>query len=244
MKAKLKFRIEKSDSVDPLLTDEYCADDLKNVKCVFPKKTLKERLLKFHGFFFGILSAIFLALSNVFIKKTTILSGSEQVAVRYTLQLFIMMIIIKATGNSLIGTKESRKLLMLRGFLAGLTMILTHFTVKLINPTDAVSIFSLKTIIVSIIARIVLKEKVNLAHLICLFLSIIGIFLIAQESLINSNNTLDSKRFTNFTLITNSTKEIKGIFGIFEQKSFKTILGITLGKWLEKFELNFNRLIF
>ena len=153
-----------------------------------------KRFVKFHGFFYGILSAMFLALSNVFIKKTIILNGSEQVIVRYTVQLLIMVAIIMFTRSGFLGPVESRRLLMLRGFLGVLTLVSAHFTVKLINPTDAVSIFSLKTIFVAIIARILLNEKINLAHLVCLIFSIIGVFLITQQSLIftSTHQPIDS----------------------------------------------------
>ena len=203
-----------------------------------------KRFVKFHGFFYGILSAMFLALSNVFIKKTIILNGSEQVIVRYTVQLFIMVVIIMFTRSGFLGPVESRRLLMLRGFLGVLTLVSAHFTVKLINPTDAVSIFSLKTIFVAIIARVLLNEKINLAHLVCLIFSIIGVFLITQQSLIfTTHQPIDSvpNCTTSFHLVDeysisgrrhNFNCSIDPNQPSIAHNSFMTILGIGLGNFI------------
>ena len=66
------------------------------------------RLRKCIGFIYAILSAFFLAFSNVLIKKSTIFNGSEQAVIRYVFQFVIMIIIGLVTKNNLLGPIESK----------------------------------------------------------------------------------------------------------------------------------------
>ena len=183
-------------------------------------RSLKEKLLAYHGFFFAILSALFIALSNVLVKKATLLSGSEQAAVRYLLQLLFMIPIVIISKNNFLGPKESRMPLLKRGILGTLTLVAMHYTLKLINPSDAVAIFSLKTMLVSIIARVILKEKMNLSVILSLALSIIGILLIAQPSFLFPKENL-----LNTTLFSSNTSQQMS------NEAFKTALGVSFGKF-------------
>lgn len=205
------------------------------------------RLRKCIGFIYAILSAFFLSFSNVLIKKSTIFNGSEQAVIRYVFQLVIMIIIGLVTKNNLLGPIESRKILIIRG-LCGMTYLLSlHFSVKLIAPSDTVSLLHLNIIIVSILARIFLNEKINLAHIFSVVLSTIGVFLIAQPSFIFSH-LQQSRQFVNFSLpfsnnntnLTTTTTKYNELFLI--NDDMKKIIGIGLAL-LSSFAISFQSII-
>jgi len=203
------------------------------------------RLRKCIGFIYAILSAFFLAFSNVLIKKSTIFNGSEQAVIRYVFQLVIMIIIGLVTKNNLLGPIESRKILIIRG-LCGMTYLLSlHFSVKLIAPSDTVSLLHLNIIIVSILARIFLNEKINLAHIFSVVLSTIGVFLIAQPSFIFSH-LQQSQQFVNLSISTNnsnlSTTNIKNNELFLINDDMKKIIGIGLAL-LSSFAISFQSII-
>jgi drug/metabolite transporter (DMT)-like permease len=102
--------------------------------------------------------------------------------VRYALQLIVMAIIIKWKKFSLLGIKEHRKLLTLRGFFGFLGLMSLYFSVKLINPSDSTALSNTKLIILAVLARIFLKERFTTIHIFSLCLTIAGIVLISQPS--------------------------------------------------------------
>lgn len=156
------------------------------------KKT--EKKYAYHGIFYGMLSALFLGLSNTLIKKTETTSGSEQALMRYIVQFILMLTGIILTKSHPLGPKGSRHLLMVRGTMGCGGMIGLHFAIKLINPSDAVALLHLNTMIVTILARIFLKELLSIAHLTCLILSFIGVVFIAQPMF------LFNQQFSSFNL--------------------------------------------
>ena len=80
------------------------------------------------------------------------------------------------------GEKKERKLLILRGSFGVVALTCLHFSIKLIDPSDSVSILHTNVVFVAFLARFFLKEKFSFAFLIAMFLTIIGIFFIAQPS--------------------------------------------------------------
>lgn len=168
--------------------NKHSSYELENIKISLPNndkdKGYKKKFLKFHGFILGIVSAIFLSLSNIFMKAARITTGSEQVFVRYSVQAIVMGSIILWTKKTFFGPKESWKLLNLRGCLGAISLTALHFSVKLINPSDAGALINLHTVFVCFVARMILKEKINLAQVTSLIMSIFDVMLIAQPSFI------------------------------------------------------------
>jgi len=110
-----------------------------------------------------------------------------------------MIIIACRTHNNLLGPKESRKILIVRGVL-GMTYLLSlHFSVKLISPSDSVSLVHLNIVIVSLLARVFLSEKINLAHIVSLIMSMAGVFLIAQPSFLFNKSPISFNLTFNLT---------------------------------------------
>lgn len=176
--AKTSQDIESSEVKEPLKITIKAANHVS--------KTNQEESApnQYHGIFFAMLSALFLGLSNTLIRKAHITTGSEQAFIRYIVQGTIMSIIISITKINFFGPKESRKLLMFRGFFGALALIALHFSVKMINPSDAVALLHLNSVIVTLFARCFLNEKMSIAHLTCLSMSIIGVFFIGQPAFI------------------------------------------------------------
>ena len=195
-------------------------------------KASQNKFLKFHGIFYATLSAFFLSLSNIFIKSARIMSGSEQSFVRYVLQLLVLGSIIIYNKDNFLGNKKSRKLLMTRGLIGTIALISLHFAVKLLNPSDAVALLHLNTVIVAIAARIILKEKINLAHVTCLIMSMVGVVFIAQPSLLFSKH---NEIQNNYTAYQNNNTAVENEFSTITNGQF--ILGIILGRFYD-FYLN------
>lgn len=154
-------------------------EEKNEIEDLFPKTEVKSSLSPAKhtvskGSLIAILSACSLALSNVFIRKTQLFTGTEQVMVRYVLQTVIMLSIAGYKGFNILGAKKHRKLLFARGILGVCGLIGIHISIKFINPSDAISIVNTNVILVAIIARFVLKEKLSYVHFFAILTALIG----------------------------------------------------------------------
>lgn len=127
------------------------------------------------GLFIALLSAVFLSLSNVLIKKAKFFSGTEQTTIRYFIQGLIMLCIARYNKLNIFGEKGDRKLLILRGVFGTIGLTTLHLSLKLIDPSDSVALFHTNVIIVALLARFILNEKFSLTHIFSLILAISGI---------------------------------------------------------------------
>jgi len=110
-----------------------------------------------------------------------------------------------------LGIKEARKFLIIRGVFGSIGLP-CHFTsMKLVDPSDAISIFTCNIVFTAFISRIYLKERISLAQIGAVVFILTGIMFIAQPSfLINKTMIIN-----NDTIALNSTNnDIK--FGISE----------------------------
>ena len=212
---------------------------LKNEKTFFlsdksqaAEKIVESRLKRYHGLLFGTLSAICLGLSNVLIKKATMFNASEQTSIRYALQILLMFFVIIFNKKNFFGPPGSRKLLCLRGFLGMIGLTSIYYGIKLLGPADMVAIVKLNIVFVSIIARVTLKEKINVAHLVSLALSVVGVFMIAQPSFLFPT-TIQTKNVANFkaNFTTNNKSSFLSILSsdISNSNDFTDSLKISIG---------------
>lgn len=93
-----------------------------------------------------------------------------------------MIGVVKYKKLSFFGPRKQRLLLMIRGVLGTITLILIFYAVKFVNPSDVSAIFNCNIVIVTIFARLFLKEKFTLAHILALIFTVFGIFLVSQPS--------------------------------------------------------------
>ena len=145
----------------------------KDVKIVGKKAAAN---LAYKGIVIAFFSAFFLSLSNIFIKKAQLFSGTEQTAIRYTMQLIVSLSIALYNRENIFGPPDKRKMLIIRGILGTFGLTTLHLAVKFINPSDAVAIFHTNVILVSFIARFTLNEKFSFFHVVALFMAVSGTF--------------------------------------------------------------------
>lgn len=156
---------------------------------VKPAKVKKQRsnaYLKLHGISFGVLSALFYAISSTLVKKTKIFTGSEMAAIQYILRMIILTIIARYKGLNIFGDAGQRKLLAYRGLSGALTMIFINFSTKLIVPSDSIALLHTNVIMVAILARIFLGDKFTMLHFAILVLTGFGVLFISQPTFLKS----------------------------------------------------------
>ena len=165
-------------------------------------------------------------------KAARITTGSEQVFVRYSIQAVVMGCIILYTKETFFGLKQSRKLLILRGSIGAISLIALHFSVKLINPSDAGALINLHTVFVCFIARIFLKEKINLAQVTSLVMSLFGVMLIAQPSFIFGSGikeiTINKTRSKDNELLTITKSQFISGISLGKNSSFHICFNVKL----------------
>ena len=171
----------------------------------------KNKIKQLRGIIIGLVGAFFLSLSGILIKKTTIVTGSEQTIVRYLMQMFIMFIIAFYNKVNIFGKKDQRGLLLVRGCFGATAILSMSLSVKYIDPSDTQALHSTRLIMISILARVFLKENVTIIHIVCLFLTIAGVLLISQPSAFHfSNVTIINQNET----LKNNSKSIASYIGI------------------------------
>jgi len=171
----------------------------------------KNKIKQLRGIIIGLVGAFFLSLSGILIKKTTIVTGSEQTIVRYLMQMFIMFIIAFYNKVNIFGKKDQRGLLLVRGCFGATAILSMSLSVKYIDPSDTQALHSTRLIMISILARVFLKEKLTIIHIVCIFLTIAGVLLISQPSAFHfSNVTIINQNET----LKNNSKSIASYIGI------------------------------
>jgi drug/metabolite transporter (DMT)-like permease len=159
------------------------------------------------GFLCALGSAFFVSLSKTLIKKSPLFSGSDQTFIRYVIQGLIMITIVKYNSLNYLGPKGTRKLLCLRGLTGSLGILFIYFSVTFIAPSDTISITLSSVIITSLLARFFLGEKLSIAHLIAIVLTISGAMLITQPSFIfgsEAKNSSTTKTSVSYNAIMNN----------------------------------------
>jgi drug/metabolite transporter (DMT)-like permease len=156
--------------------DEENKDELlKRKELEIEKNPIKQEAIRnYYGIALALMSALFLSLSVIFFKKAKFFSGSDQATVRYAIQLIIMVSVARYRQLKLFGAKEQRKLLIIRGIFGMCGLIFLHFSIKLIDPSDSASLLHTNVIIISILARLFLGEKLTVAHIISIIATVAG----------------------------------------------------------------------
>ena len=139
-------------------------------------------LRSYYGIWLALVSAFFLALSNTFIKKARFLCGSEQTFVRYVVQLVIMMAIMCRNKLNVLGDADGkqRRLLAYRGIFGTIGLVCIHFSVKMIDPSDAVALIHTNVVIVAVLSRFLLNEKLSIMQIGALTLTCVGVIFISK----------------------------------------------------------------
>jgi drug/metabolite transporter (DMT)-like permease len=142
-----------------------------------------------------------------------------------------MLIITRKKGISLFGPKKERKLLLIRACAGTCALITLFFAYKLIDPSECLALMHSSVIITSILARIFLKEKLTLAHMIALLLTVTGVFLISKPKFIVeafSNITINDENVYNRSLNLSISQMVPHNPTHYFSKTFYVTLGIVL----------------
>ena len=185
------------------------------------KQAIKNKFSSYYGIIYGLISALCLSTSTVLTKKANFFHGSETALLRYIIQLIIMILMGVISKNNLLGPKESRKTLIIRGICGSIAMISLNYSIKLINPSDTSALMRLNIVIIPIFARFFIKEKFGLFNFMPLVMSILGVFFIAQPSFLFKKIS-QLKNFNNCSfnltychgLSSNEDQQLQRIFGI------------------------------
>lgn len=111
-----------------------------------------------------------------------------------------------------------------------ITLITIYFAIMFINPSDVVSLAHSSIIITAILSKIFLKEKLTIAHLIALILTVIGVLFISKPSFLFPKETfmLNSLNMTNINCTQSQTNCLNTISPSQSYESLKLTIGITL----------------
>jgi uncharacterized membrane protein len=171
-------------------------------------------ILNYYGILLALGSALFLALSGTFIKKARFLYASEQTFVRYLVQLLTMMLVMQHKKLNFLGDSDNkqRRLLAMRGIIGTVGLMCLHFSVKLIDPSDSVALFHTNVLIVAILSRFMLSEKLSIIQVAALMLTIVGVVFIAQprmladwlRSSMTTHSHIGKGNLSSFVLLDNS----------------------------------------
>ena len=219
MRLKLKNRYE-------LIISESNEMKIANIKNIY-----QSFIDKYKGFIFAFISSILFSISNMCIKKAKFVSGSDQVCLRLFIQLLSMGIASIAAHLDVLGPVGMRKILILRGLLASTGYLAVAFSIKLIDPSDCVSIMNSSMFITIVAARLFLKEKLSSTHIVSIFVTLAGVFLITQPNFLFQATTTTTVKILNMSNITNNTDsdhKSPNLPGISLSAALKQTLGLVL----------------
>jgi len=149
------------------------------------QKNLFEKICAFRGYFYGLLMAFCLSIALILVKMCKVLNGSEHAAIRYIIQLILMIVIGKFKKLDFFNYEWAiMKWLLARGVIGATTIILGMFAVLLLEPSDVSTLNNLTIITTAILARFILKEKLSLVHFLAALLSITGVIFVLRPAFI------------------------------------------------------------
>lgn len=171
-----------------------------------PPKPMKGLL---YGFIFSILSAILNSISSIFVKKTVFFSGVDNAIIRFLVIMICSISIAKHKGVQIFSSKNPNKYLLLLGANA-VTVIGFYIAMRLVSPSDAVSLLNTCILYLAIFSRIFLKEKFSIVHVVALALVGSGIIFITQPSYIFIDHQVKTNLSYNGTV--HSKEQVLEIF--------------------------------
>jgi drug/metabolite transporter (DMT)-like permease len=172
----LKNGLALTESTTNLLTSNFNSKEQIN----HDKEKFINKNKSFKGILIALLAAFFFSLFGILNKKASFVTGSEQSAIRYLMQIILMIIIAKCNKENIFGPKEQRKLLLIRGIFGAISFISFGFSLKYIDESSSQALYNSRLVIIPILAWIFLNEKIKIINVICFFVTIIGVVLICQ----------------------------------------------------------------
>ncbi|RNA24471.1 melanoma inhibitory activity 3 [Brachionus plicatilis] len=161
------------------------------------------------GYLLGLLYAFCVCMMNIFVKMGSSLDASNHSTFAYTIQLIVMLVIVKAHHQPTLGPKSQRKLLLVRGAAGSATIILGFFSVRYLDIGDIETLSNSAVIMTAVLSRFFLNEKLTMSHILALILTITGVLFIVRPSfLFNLEEEMETLLHVNLTETNHSHSEI------------------------------------
>lgn len=152
-------------------------------KCIADKLGMDaDRLSKFYSLALALLATLAITCSIFLVKLSIALSASDMAVVKFSVQILFCLPFAYFYRQDLFGPKGSRILLLFRGLLGALSILSAYFSIKMIHFADSMVIRYSSPLVTALFARIILKEKLSLIHIISFGLSIIGVLCVVRPS--------------------------------------------------------------
>jgi drug/metabolite transporter (DMT)-like permease len=199
-----KHQYKKSHELIP--PDELAELELAETDTASIKKKLLNRFYGIRGCILAFASTLITPISMILVKKAHLFNGFEQAFIRYLIQLILMIGIAKFKKLNMFGPKKQRKLLTLRALIGVAGLLCAYFSLSLIMPSDAGALAQSNVVLTALVARFVLDEKLTMAHILAIVLTLSGAMFICQPTFLFSNDgpTVNTN-FTRALNISNST---------------------------------------
>jgi drug/metabolite transporter (DMT)-like permease len=144
--------------------------------------SFRKHLYKCSGVVLVTCATVYLTCSYFLMKLSKSLNASEMSSIKFFVTFSFSGIAALFWKQSLLGPKESRIYLMLRGLCGSIALILNYFSLQLINYSDSTIIRNLSPLMTALFAFIFLKESMNISHLFSTLVTLIGLVFIARPA--------------------------------------------------------------
>ena len=178
--------------------------------------------LRYRGLLYAFIAGFSGSIAQITVRKASHISGSEHSIVRNALQLIFLFAVIKYKKLDVLGPKESRGMLLIRGIIGGGSLLSWSFSIMLIPPSDVISLIYVSIVVTAVLSRIFMNEMLSFAHVVSIALTLAGVFLIAQPEFIFKTNSSLLQIFN----MTNQTSIETGLSH--DNSRLITIIGVSL----------------
>jgi uncharacterized membrane protein len=179
---------------------------------------IKPEISHIKGYIFGFLFTILSCISNILIKMSVSLNSFNHATIRYIIQLFVMLLVIKKLGINPLGPINQRKLLILRGFTGCTALIFSYYSLKYLDVSDVETLVNSSVLFTAIFGRIFLKEKITICHIFATIFTFVGVGFVLRpaflfgieynlEEFFHVNLTSHNNRSNQQTYFTRSIEE-------------------------------------
>jgi drug/metabolite transporter (DMT)-like permease len=152
---------------------------MKNTK---PKQSFRKYAYRYSGFLLVVCATIYLTCSYFLIKLAKSLNASEMGSIKFFVTFLFSGIAALFWKQNLLGPKESRMILTLRGLCGSIALILNYFSLQYINYSDSTVIRNLSPLMTALFATVFLKESMNISHLFAGMVTLIGLLFILRPA--------------------------------------------------------------
>ncbi len=126
------------------------------------------------AYVYAVLFTLFSCIYIILIKLAPSYHIFNHALIRYLIQLLIMTFLISSKNSEFFGPKERRPLLFARGLFGAGTIIFGLLSFNYLSPSDVEALSNSSIFMTAILGKILLNEKITIAHAFSLLLTILG----------------------------------------------------------------------